>query len=981
MLTGTEELNDLGDASRRPDPRLHGKDPGPRPGRDGSYPLLCHLLDTAVVMQHLWDTRVRPELRSAISRAADVDADQMRKLLAYAAAIHDLGKLNPYFQFQERRGSGFDFADELASGVRLPKTPGTLRSAMDSDPLHPLRRHEFLTHRMVTGSWAENTTSVRGAGWIGVVAGGHHGHWRAPETHLGWVGNGGDELLEGWEEPHTLVHQRVLTTLGVDADEVRPLSSSHGAVAFACTSGLLTLADWIASDDTQVRSGKELWSTGVDPYTSTDTAREWMRVRSETLHAHVRQSLGPLGHLTRDEMEAVTLGAFQPRPLQAEALARQGADDSGLWIAMYPTGDGKTEAALLRGAARPEEGLFFGLPTLATTDAMERRLQQVGAALDDPSRFPLIKSHQQVQLVASEDEPSFEGANDLECSNRPDLIWYSAAIRRLVAPNVVGTVDQALSGALAQRHITLRLLGLANHHVVLDEIHTFDHYQTELLVELLYWWGLTGTRVTLLSATLPSAHMRSMVRAYRAGVLAAPLRQDGGGDDLGGLVASFPSTVSVAGHAEDGHVDVTVRSPQGEVRRPQPTRFDVVEVMDREARRSAHVEWAKRTVSQHRTSPVAIVLNTVADCADVARQLASDESVLRSHDVLCLHSAMVAGHRTSIEAALVSRSGKGAHGCGFGPTARPVIVVGTQVIQASLDYDVDFMSSDLAPAPDLIQRLGRVWRFEGALPGEFRGGRLAESEPRTMQVVTVVDEAGQVSHRGAAPYLAAVLARTRRSLLDRIESEPVVDVFGFSQEWVDAAYDQDPHALFAIEESEAKAALDEVLAGSARVRAASFSRASLARPSGDSTRALLPAPRGKRSARWCDLVALTHRSDDEALMRTRFIEQEAFTVLLFDSSAEAHFRDGDGQAVRFPSLDIQQLLDMTPSQHHSYECFQMNVPLALKTAIEPALEKTLAGHEWKPRSARAAAARPLDLRHLVDIASYHPETGLTKDTA
>lgn len=974
-MTGTVEAS-----ARVASPHIHAKDPAACAGVDGSYPLLCHLVDTAIVSRILWETRLPTRLRSRLDRVASshgLDTGAVR-LAMLAGALHDVGKANPFFQYQERAPQ--PWALDLAATLDLPATDAALAASLRGDAQHPLRRHEFISHRITAGRWADDADQVAGPGWFATLVGGHHGHWR-PTTRPGGVpvDVAGDLLIAGWPEEHDLIVAAAEHAARLRLADLPSLDDRDGVVAFTALSGLLTLADWLASDDSQVETGKRLYEACPHPYASPGFIDWWIRERDAAWRVHVDERLGAAGSASTASWNDAVLTdrasgtRFDPRPLQAEAMAGvRAGGDAGLWVVMYPTGDGKTEAAALRHALRPDEGMIFGLPTRATTDAMERRL---GPWLDDAGAH-LAKAH---MFSGLDDQPRNAPGCSTDCSTNPD--WYTTSIRKLVSPNLVATCDQVLSGALAQRHLTFRLLGLAAHHVILDEVHTYDVYQTALLLELLTWWGATGTRVTLLSATLPTSHLREMARAYRSGATGEPAETITVPD------TTFPGTLFVPADP-GGDLSAVSADPDLVARKPQPTVFALTSAIDRTERADAHVAWVRDTLTQHPASPLAVVANTIGDCSYIAQNLTG---TLPGHDVICLHSAMVSGHRSATEQILHRGLGKKAHARGFDPNdpdRRPVVVVGTQVIQASLDFDVDFMSTDLCPAPDVIQRLGRQWRFEAAATatGE-RALRLGAGANRLMHVVSVGEPADgspgdplRITSRGAVPYLPSVLQRTHSWLAERPEvtGRAPLDVFTCSQSWVDAAYDRDPHAI--LDEQHAKDEMREVVDKWAMLRAADASRADL-------HKVLLNGKRRGtwRSPTWADLALLTSRNEDEALMRTRYIETETLTVLLFDSTGRSHYVDESGTPVSLPPYNGASLADVPPSRAARLLTWAVPVPSSLRKAAEAAVAATLGIGDgdwrdaWAPRAKALGSIPPLDLAHLDGTARYSPLTGLTKE--
>ena len=85
----------LGEGIAGVDLRLWGKSRG----LDLRYPLVCHLLDAAAAAESLWHDYLTPVQRHAITEGLGLqDKRHASRLVAFWAALHDIGKLIPEFQ-------------------------------------------------------------------------------------------------------------------------------------------------------------------------------------------------------------------------------------------------------------------------------------------------------------------------------------------------------------------------------------------------------------------------------------------------------------------------------------------------------------------------------------------------------------------------------------------------------------------------------------------------------------------------------------------------------------------------------------------------------------------------------------------------------------------------------------------------------------------------------------------------------------------
>ena len=101
-----------------------------------------------------------------------------------------------------------------------------------------------------------------------------------------------------------------------------------------------------------------------------------------------------------------------------------------------------------------------------------------------------------------------------------------------------------------------------------------------------------------------------------------------------------------------------------------------------------------------------VILNTVKRAQEFT-ELVKEQ--LPEYDVILIHSQFLMPDRAEVEQEILRRTGKTSD-----PEQRNrLIVVGTQVLEQSLDIDFDVMITDLCPIDLLLQRIGREHRHKG----------------------------------------------------------------------------------------------------------------------------------------------------------------------------------------------------------------------------------------------------------------------------
>lgn len=452
--------------------------------------------------------------------------------------------------------------------------------------------------------------------------------------------------------------------------------------------GLTALADWIGSS--------EKWF----PYpAAAQTLAEYWPVACKQAQRAIAEA-GVLGiPANTTSPTGALLGSYLPTPVQrfVAAVDIGAADAPALVIIEDQTGSGKTEAALLLAHRLMQEkgaqGLFIALPTMATANALHERLGHYYTALFAVGETPsLVLAHGNRQLndrfadalKHGRAAPVTAQADADETASAQCAAWIGADRRRsFLADCGVGTIDQALHGVLPTRHAPLRLFGLCQRVLIIDEAHAYDAYMQQELFRLVEFQARQGGNIIILSATLARTDRQHLVDVFNKA-------RDRGREMCSKNNYPLVTAVTAAGVAENAVEPRPGLARQLLVRRLVDANA-AIDTVVAAARRGAAVGWIRNTVDDAVAAYEALVAQGVA--------------------ATLFHARFAMGDRLVIEEKVQALFGKASQ-----PSERAHVVVGTQVMEQSLDLDFDIMISDLAPVDLLLQRAGRLWRHE-------RGGR------------------------------------------------------------------------------------------------------------------------------------------------------------------------------------------------------------------------------------------------------------------
>ncbi|MGV8892486.1 MAG: CRISPR-associated helicase Cas3' [Burkholderiaceae bacterium] len=669
--------------------RYWGKAQPAEDGQSKFHLLPFHCLDVAAVgVAYL---KQSSSLLASCRKLLNCTEDEFLSWAAFLLALHDLGKFSEAFQAQR--------PDLIQTLQHREPHPGKQYNERHDSLGFWLWDNDLVDDGVLQKIGIDDSRKTQRSlkCWMWAVTG-HHG---MPPKSTGTVDF--FFLRDDKQVARNFVQALAKLLLTEDAKRI-PIQAgadfeSNSKMLSWWFAGVTVLADWLGSN------------TQFFPYREQpeDLATYWKYAKDQASIA-----LGHSGVLPIAIEKGQTLTDFfsyiqEPSPLQHWAATVDIPPAPQIYLLEDVTGAGKTEAAIMLAyrlmAQGSAAGFFIGLPTMATANAMYKRVAQVyrklfagNANLTLAHGFKTLVDEFAATILPP-DTPEQDATQLDETASARCTAWLADHSKRaLLASAGVGTVDQALLAVLHSKHQSLRLLGLFNKVLIIDEVHACDAYMQGVLEVLLEFHARTDGSVILLSATLPGSMKQALLAAYARGR-----------NQTAPALSSTAYPLATRWHDGQSYPLEEALASRANVSRTVQVHYEADD-----EKVFAHINAA---LQQGRC--VGWIRNTVADAMTAYERLSH---TVPHEKIILFHARFALQDRLAKEAQVLDY---------FGDKSKQHdrqgrLMIATQVAEQSLDVDFDVLITDLAPIDRVLQRAGRLQRHVR----DAQGNRLSGNDTK-----------------------------------------------------------------------------------------------------------------------------------------------------------------------------------------------------------------------------------------------------------
>lgn len=614
--------------------------------------LIDHMIETGVTAGCLLSGVYRPLLRQ-LSVLTEIEESDLAKKIIFICAIHDIGKAHPVFQQGDI------------------KTEHILKAAgLNQITFGKKVRHEKYAEELLEdSSLLKLDTNAKNKKYIAEIVSMHHQKNGQKNKDIQNLGIDDEKRKERWAAIQKYLYHYMKEVFPFDDLNIIKQNNPHIFAIQNAILGILITSDWIASNE-------DVWKEQKS-YKDFAKINDFLENRKKWVSLFLNAE-----HLKYLSIPAVpdfkTTFGFTGRPVQKDVEDIVRHNDVKVMLVESGCGSGKTEAALYAAAVLGHRyglsGMYMGLPTGVSAAALQGRVEDFlcnKIKVDEITKTKLFTS-QAIFLKESEED----GSGDNLKSE-----WTDLSRQRLLYPYSIGTVDQVMTVARLVRFESLRMAGLSSKVLIIDEIHAYDIYMMTIIEKLIQICGELGVPVILLSATLPVTTKKNLF-AIATGNNEITVHDD------------YPMISYVT-------KDNTFREKISEsYEKEKEIACELLPILHNP---ECIAQNAINTISNG--GCLCIIMNTVKDAVAVYDEVKkqSDDSC----EILLYHARMPMSTRDKKSKRILKLFGKDR-------SNRPqkAIVIGTQVLEQSLDVDFDYMMTAICPIDLLLQRIGRYHRHE-----------------------------------------------------------------------------------------------------------------------------------------------------------------------------------------------------------------------------------------------------------------------------